>query len=180
MNAGQLTTTLLLLVVASASSPADAPDCSAFTWDMKHELALFGGTAAPLASGTNAAGAPQVDVDALYEVDLHPLAEVAFAHPLGKSFPAESSSGGILKLRVKTPGQYRISTDAPLWIDVVAGGDVVTSTGFQGRVPCTLIHKSVAWTLPGGTDLIVQIAGAARDRARFAVTAAPSAADAVH
>ncbi len=119
-------------------------------------------------------------MDTLYEVDLHPLAEVAFAHPLGKSFPAESSSGGVLKLRVKTPGQYRISTDAPLWIDVVAGGDVVTSTGFQGRVPCTLIHKSVAWTLPGGVDLIVQIAGAARDRARFAVTAAPSAADTVH
>jgi hypothetical protein len=180
MNAGQVTITLLLLVAASAASPADTPDCSTFTWNMKHELALFGGAPTPLASGTSVASAPQVDVDMLYEVDLHPLAQVAFAHPLGKSFPAESSSGAVLKLRVRAPGSYRISTDAPLWVDVVAGGDLVTSTGFQGRVPCTLIHKSVAWTLPVGTDLIVQIAGAARDRARFAVTAARSAADAAH
>ncbi len=170
----------LLLVVASASQAADAPDCSTFTWDMKRELALFGGTAAPLASGTNVAGAPQLEVGTLYEVDLHPLADVTFAHALGKSFPAETSSGGVVKLRVKVPGQYRISTDAPLWIDVIAGTDAVTSTGFQGRQPCTLIHKSVEWTLPGGVDLIVQVAGAARDRAKLAVTAAPSAADGVN
>jgi hypothetical protein len=170
----------LLFLVASVSHAADAPDCSTFTWDMKSELALFDGTSAPLASGTNAAGAPQLEVGMLYEVDLHPLASVTFAHALGKSFPAETSSGGVLKLRVKAPGHYRISTDAPLWIDVIAGSDAVTSTGFQGRQPCALIHKSVEWALPGGVDLIVQVAGAARDRAKLAVTAAPSAADGAH
>src|SRR6188472_4236371 len=48
--------------------------------------------------------------------------------------PAETSSGGVLKLRVKAPSQYRISTDAPFWIDVVAGSEIVTSTGQERRV----------------------------------------------
>ena len=126
------------------------------------------------------AGAPQLEVETLYEVDLHPLADVAFAHPLGKSFPAETSSGGVVKLRVKSAGAVP-DLDRRAAVDRrIAGSDAVTSTGFQGRQPCTLIHKSVEWTLPGGVDLIVQVAGAARDRAKLAVTAAPSAADAVH
>jgi hypothetical protein len=146
---------------------------------MKHELALFGGKPTSLASGAHVADAPQLDPDTLYEVDLHPLAEVAFVKPPGKVFPAEKSSGGVVKLRLKASGQYRISTDAPLWIDVITGSDALTSSGFQGRQPCALIHKSVEWTLPGGIDLIVQVSGEARDRAKLAVTPAPSAAAAV-
>ncbi len=169
----------LWLVASSASPAADTPDCSTFTWDMKHELALFGGKAASLASGANVAGAPQLEPDALYEVDLHPLVDVAFAKASGKVFPAGQSSGGVVKLRLKASGRYRISTDAPLWIDVIAAGDALTSSGFQGRQPCALIHKSVEWTLPGGVDLIVQLSGEARDRAKLAVTPAPSAATAV-
>lgn len=164
----------LLLNIGSASA-ADAPDCSTFTWDMTRELALFGGAATTLPSGTDAASAPKLEVGTLYEISLHPYADVKFARPPGKTFAAGTSAGGILKLRLKAPGQYRISSDAPLWIDVVAGNETVTATGFQGRQPCTLIHKSVEWTLPAGVDLTVQIAGGARERAKLAVTAAPSA-----
>jgi hypothetical protein len=108
------------------------------------------------------------------------LVYVTFARPPGKSAPTATSSGGLVKLRLKAAGRYRISTDAPLWIDVIAGSDALTSSGFQGRQPCALLHKSVEWALPGGVDLIVQLSGAARDRAKLAVTPVRSAAAAVH
>lgn len=107
---------------------------------------------------------------------LHPLSDVTFTLPPGKSVPAEASSGGIVKLRLNAAGRYRISTDAPLWIDVIAGSAAVTSSGFQGRQPCALIHKSVERALPGGIDLVVQLSGAARDRAKLAVTPVSSTA----
>ena len=108
------------------------------------------------------------------------LVYVTFAQPPGKSAPTATSSGGVVELRLKAAGRYRFSTDAPLWIDVIAGSDALTSSGFQGRQPCALLHKSVEWALPGGVDLIVQLSGAARDRAKLAVTPVRSAAAAVH
>jgi hypothetical protein len=98
---------------------------------------------------------------------------VKFVHPLGKDVAAEGSSGGILKLHIDHAGRYRITLDAPLWIDVVSGNELVASTGFQGRQPCTLIHKSVEWSLPANADVVVQLAGATRPRTNLAVTAAP-------
>lgn len=166
---------VILTVILFAGAPArgaQTPDCSAFTWDMTRELALFGTAAVQLTSADNVASAPQIEVNTLYSVDLQPLGQVAFPHALGKPFPPESSSGGMLKLRLNTAGYYRISIDAPLWIDVLAANDVIASTGFQGRQPCRLIHKSVAWSLPAGVELIVQLAGAARDRMHLAVTPA--------
>src|SRR5262245_57528241 len=163
-----------LFVFAPLCFAADAPDCSTFTWDMTHELTLFGGTAQPLASARNTGAAPQLSVDTLYAVQLHPLADVTFAHPLGKAVAADGSSGGVLKLHVQDAGLYRITLDAPLWIDVVANGELVTAKGFQGRQPCKLSHKSVEWSLPANADLVVRLDGAAREQANLAVTVAPS------
>lgn len=166
---------LLLCVLTMPCHAADAADCSTFTWDMSKELALFAGTGKPLAVGSTATAAPEVAVDTLYAVDLHPLADVAFVHALGKSAPAEAGSGGLLKLRVAAAGRYRITLDAPLWIDVVAGNELVASNGFQGRQPCHLIHKSVEWSLPADVELIVQLAGPSHADAKLAVTRAPDA-----
>jgi hypothetical protein len=165
----------LLLVFASPCFAAEAADCSTFTWNMSHELTLFAGAAKPLSSGVNAGAAPQLVLDTVYNVDLHPLSDVTFPHPLGKAAPPEGGSGGVLKLHVHNACLYRITLDAPLWIDIVAGTELVTANGFQGRQPCTLIHKSVEWSLPADVDLIVQLAGPTRAQAKLALTRAPDA-----
>jgi hypothetical protein len=100
---------------------------------------------------------------------------VTFAHPPAKAAPAKGGSGGVLTLRVRDAGRYRISLDAPLWIDVVIGNELATTNGFQGRQPCTLIHKSVEWSLPADANLIVQLAGPTRAQTKLAVTRAPDA-----
>ena len=61
--------TLLLALTSALGAPtwaADAGDCTTFTWDMTHELKLFAQPGTPLVAGTNASGAPRVDVDTLY------------------------------------------------------------------------------------------------------------------
>lgn len=165
----------LLFVLTSPCFAADAGDCSTFTWNLTQELALFGGAATPLSAAVNAGDAPPLALDTVYDVALHPLTDVTFVHAPGKAAPADGGSGGILKLHVHDAGRYRISLDAPLWIDVVAGTELVDSNGFQGRQACQLIHKSVEWTLPADVDLFVQLAGGKRAQAKLAVTRAPDA-----
>jgi hypothetical protein len=78
-------------------------------------------------------------------------------------------------VRVPAAGRYRITLDAPMWIDVIDADQPIQSTAFQRQRPCTLIHKSVEWSLPADVDLIVQITGAgAREHAKLAVTAVPA------
>jgi hypothetical protein len=62
----------LLFVLTSPCFAADA-DCSTFTWNMTHELTLFSGAAKPLSSAAGADPAPQLELDTLYAVELHPL-----------------------------------------------------------------------------------------------------------
>ncbi len=75
----------LVLGMRRPHSAADAPDCSTFTWDMTHELALFGGTATPLASGANVGERTASSKwTRSTKFDLHPLSDVAFAQPTGQ------------------------------------------------------------------------------------------------
>jgi hypothetical protein len=167
---------LLLTLTAMPCLAADEPDCSTFTWDMSRELALFAGAGKTLAVGTTAKDAPRIDVNTLYVLDLRPLGEITLAHAPGKTFGADAvGSGGLLIVRIAAAGRYRITLDAPMWVDVINADERVQSIGFQGQKPCTLIHKSVEWSLPANVDLIVQVTGGgAREHAKLAVTPAPA------
>lgn len=176
MHALQRTVAFVLLcLVARTSLPADAPDCSTFSWDMSHELELFAQPGTPLEVGTNAESAPGIDVDTVYALTLYSLHDVRLARAPGKTFTTGRGIGvgGVLILRVSTAGRYRISLDAPLWIDVIDAGQQIESTASQGHRPCTLIHKSVEWPLPANVDLVVQVTGDARRHAKLAVTSVP-------
>jgi hypothetical protein len=163
---------IVVSVVYLMSLPCHAADadCTAFTWDMTHELQLFADAGMPLVTGTTEQGAPRVEVDTLYAVDLHPLGDVVLAHAPGSRVAADAGARGLLALRVPAEGRYRISLDAPMWIDVIRAGQPIISTAFQNGGTCRVIHKSVEWSLPAGGDLVVQLAGSPKDHAKLAVT----------
>jgi hypothetical protein len=164
-----------LLLAPALSRAADAlpAGCSGFRWDLSRELALFGTPGSPVTSGTTAAGAPSIELDTLYAVTLVPQDKATLPHEPGKPRLADGARAALLRFQVAAPGRYRVTIDDGAWIDVVNGADLVTSNQFQGRSSCPLFHKSVEYTLPAATPLIVQISGSTSSIVRVAVTRVP-------
>jgi len=74
---------------------------------------------------------------------------------------------------VPQAGNYRISLDAPLWIDVLADAAALPARDFQGRPGCSAPHKIVEFELPGNTPLTLQFSGAQSATVRLAITRSP-------
>ena len=165
-----------LIALAGATSAAEDP-CAAFSWDVRHERSLFATAAAPVAAGKDAASAPSLAPERLYELTLAPQQQVTFAVAPGRKTPVDGSSAGLARLRLSTATDVRVSIDQGFWIDVVAGHELIAAKDFQGRKDCQAPHKIVAYSLPGGQDLILQLSGAIGSTVRLTITpvgAAPS------
>jgi hypothetical protein len=171
---------LLALVAAAGVAPADpasntSDPCGAFKSDVRHERALFASQARPLAAGKTPADAPAVTPDQLYALELHERAAVDFAVPPAR---ARSPGGyaGLVSLRVRAAGLYRVALDQGFWVDAVAKGVSIQSSDFEGRPGCTAPHKMVEFLLPANTPLTLQFSGGTSPTLRLAVTRAPAAA----
>ena len=104
------------------------------------------------------------------DVALSPLAQVRYA--LAPEKPGtDAQSGAVLRFNVPRAGTYRIALGAAAWIDVVAGGSAVPSTGHGHGPACTGIRKIVDFTLAPGAHLL-QISGS--DARTIAVLIAPA------
>jgi hypothetical protein len=97
---------------------------------------------------------------------------VTFPVPASKRIPlpAEGAFGGLVRLRVSQAGRYRVSLDSRAWVDVSANSSMVSSVDFNGSQGCTGPHKIVAYDLPIGTDLTLQLSGATDKQVRFTLT----------
>jgi hypothetical protein len=153
---------------------ARADDCVDFKWDVTQERALYAGTAAPLAAGTDAQSAPLVQLNRLYELKLAPQDKVTFAAAPGKRMPNPGSHAGVVTFKLPASGSYRVAIDMPFWIDVVANGALVTAKDFQGQHGCSAPHKIVEFDLAGTRPLILQLSNAAPDSVRVTITATPA------
>ena len=87
--------------------------------------------------------------------------------------PALNGASSPVRLRVPSSGHYRLSADGPVWVDAVVADRAVAANAFNGHARCTLIHKSVDFTLAVGTMVVVQFSQSPRATVRFALTAAP-------
>lgn len=65
-------------------------------------------------------------------------------------------------MTVAQASSYRISLDAPLWIDVLANGGALAARDFQGRAGCSAPHKIVEFELPANTPLTLHTRSPAR------------------
>jgi hypothetical protein len=167
---------LLLLLppaLGAAAPPLDDP-CAQFSWDVRHERALFASAPHSLSSGSAAGEAPALKAEQLYELVLHPQADVHFALAPERVRPMADPHAGLASLTLDTAGRYRIALDQPLWVDVLSSGAALRAEDFQGRPGCTAPHKIVEFTLPAHQLLLLQFSGGSAARLRLTVTHAPA------
>jgi hypothetical protein len=154
---------------ARAQTPVQTDPCSGYKWDVSAERALFAASPKTIAAGKDRASAGPVIADRLFTVTLHPLSEVSFPVPPGRT-PPSGSFGGLVALTVPAAGKYRISADVPLWIDVAGGAILAPVLDYEGLHDCSAPRKVVVFDLQGGTDWTLQLSAADRAAVRLAVT----------
>lgn len=172
---GFLTCSLLIAVLSSITPALAADPCTGFKWDVSKEHVLFSGPSMPLTAGKDAASAPTIATNHLYELKLTPQDQVTFAIPPGKKMLTDGAYAGIAAFTVNTAGAYRVSVDVPFWIDVVAGGKLVATKDFQGQQSCDAPHKIVEYELTAAQPLALQVSGSTKETVRLTVTPSPSA-----
>ena len=149
---------LSLALVHGSLLAADA--CSGFTWNVGDERTLFASAASPAPAGADSASAPILAPGRLYVLQLQPVSRVKFLAAPGRKTP-EGAYAGLATLQIAAPGAYRISVNAPFWIDVVADGGLMAAKGFQGAAGCDAPHKIVAFDFPVARQVTLQFSGAA-------------------
>ncbi len=167
---------LIAVLSGAAAAPAAAADpCSGFKWDVGKEHALFLGSAMTLTAGRDVASAPAISADRLYEFELIPQEQVAFALPPGKTMLTDGAYAGLATFKVDSPGAYRVSVDVPFWIDVVADGKLVATKDFRGQPSCDSPHKIVEYELTASRPLVLQVSGSTKAGVRLTMTKSPTA-----
>ena len=161
----------MISLLVSLPALAAEDGCGRFSWDVKRELALFGGDATDIAAGSSPASAPSLETDRLYKLTLTPQEGVQLAAKPEKAMLADGASAGLGKFTVPSPGTYRVAVDGPFWIDVVDGSTIVPSTAFQGARGCEAPHKIVEFQLQANRQFFVQLSGATQTEARVSITA---------
>jgi hypothetical protein len=162
---------LALSLAATIASAQDDP-CGRFSWNVDKERALFATAPQAIAAGHDAASAPRLEPNRLYQLQLGAADQVTLALPPGKKPASEGSYAGLAHLSLQQPGSYRVSVDQSLWIDIVADGKMIDSADFQGRAGCLAPHKIVQYSLPAGRELLLQLSGAPNAGVRLTITAA--------
>jgi len=171
----QLVAVLLLgpfLAIATERAPAASPDCPNTSWDVAHEVSVFKEAATHISAGLAADGAPRLDLNKLYQATLAPVERVTLPATT-KPSQRHDSNAGMFALEVPESGSYRVSMDGPFWVEAIGAEGPITSTGFQGRQVCLMIHKIIEFPLLAGR-ITLQISGATSS-VKLAVTRSAAA-----
>jgi hypothetical protein len=159
VSAGLLVLFAVSVGLGTGPMPAHADDpCEAFTWDVRHERALFAQPPQPLAAGQTPAASPAFATERLYQLTLSAASKVSFVSPPHEG-RTKGVHAGLARVTVDVPGVYRLSLDQPVWVDVIAGGAVIAAKDHQGRPGCNAPHKVVEFALPSATPVILQFSG---------------------
>jgi hypothetical protein len=170
----QILSLVLTAIAAAAATRALADDpCLGFKWDVRKEHALFGGASAALSAGKDLPSAPTIVAGRLYSLRLEPQTAVSFAAAPGKTSEPDGVYAGLAVLKLETAGNYRVSVDAPLWVDVAADGKLTAVEDYQGLHSCDAPHKIVEFKLAGAARFVLQLSGAKKATVRVTVTKAP-------
>jgi hypothetical protein len=158
----------LAIALATCTARADGT-CEGFTWNVTVERALFDGAPRTARAASIVARAPVLELRAAYALELASQKDVAFAVAPGRRQVPEGVHAGLAIVKFPHAGRYRVSLDAPAWIDVVVDGKAVSSGAIQGRAGCNAPHKIVEFDVPAG-DALLQVSAAAADHVRIAIT----------
>ena len=167
----------LVVALAAQSAIADQDDpCAGFSWNMARERALFAAAPQSIAAGRELKSTLLLTPDRLYELQLGEQGQVSMPLAPGRKsvgdagYDGQARYAGLARLQLPRAGSYRISLDQPAWIDVLADGKMLDSSGFQGRPGCLAPHKIVQFALPAGPQLLLQFSAATVPRLRVTIT----------
>jgi hypothetical protein len=117
-------------------------------------------------AGASEANLPPLELDVLYVLKLRPQTEVKYLQASDKKSLVQAPLGGLAAFSVKADGQYRVTVDAPLWIDVVGSEGTIAPTTYLGFHECRLFRKSVEYKLRGGQSYLLQLSEATPELVR--------------
>ena len=86
---------------------------------------------------------------------------------------AENLFGGFVRLTVPKNGLYRISADAPLWIEVIDGKKPIERVRTVPRLRCGRIHKSLGFPLERERSYWLEMSGSKRPDVAVLITEEP-------
>jgi hypothetical protein len=147
--------------------------CMAPGWDMAAEVKAFQSTAENLPASRSSLELPPLELGRLYVLRLSPQTEVQYLQTTAKKSLVQSPLGGLAQFNVPRPGNYRITVDSPLWIDVVAAGAVLAPGSFNGWHSCRLFRKTVQYALQAGQAYVLQLSEATPELVRIVIESAP-------
>lgn len=78
--------------------------------------------------------------------------------------------GGFVRLTVPKNGMYRISADAPLWIEVIDGEKPIERVRTIPRLHCGRIHKSLGFPLERERSYWLELSGSKRPDVTVLIT----------
>jgi hypothetical protein len=143
--------------------------CGANGWEMSSEIAAFKSTAENLPAAVAQFNLPPLELNVLYVLKLSAQSGVRYPQVSTKKSLVHNPLGGLATLTVPADGDYRITVDSPLWIDVVGPDGTIAPTAYTGWHECRLFRKSVEYALPGGKPLILQISEATPELIRIVI-----------
>ena len=87
-----------------------------------------------------------------------------------QSGKVESLFGGFIRLTIPKDGLYRISADAPVWINVIDGNHPIERVRVAPRLHCGRIHKSLGFPLQREKSYWLELSGSTRSDVALLVT----------
>lgn len=165
-------TTLLLTALLASPVFAAEPACSRFQMDVGKEIELFQAPPVAVDAATDENSAIRIEGSRLYEVRLQPQKQVNYVSTDSRK-PDPAQSGGMLRIVIAEGGPYRVSVDAPSWVDAVYGGVPLKTDDFRSDRECGGPTKIVTFHVPAGAELLLQFIDVDRPSLRLAVTPAP-------
>ena len=87
-----------------------------------------------------------------------------------ESGKVEGLFGGFVQLTVRRDGLYRISADAPIWINVIDGNHPIERVRVAPRLRCGRIHKSLGFPLQREKSYWLELSGSTRPDVAVLIT----------
>lgn len=194
MKLGVFTSWLLLVPMTVSAqvdhihSPTTAEDCSKLSPKLQAVVTAMDEPGSRIEAFPRLESTPEVEPGIhKLELALRPLSEVelvgkenlsrqtlrpegAMAEQTKPKENVENLFGGFVRLTVPKDGLYRISSDSPIWIEVIDGGKPVERVRTIPRLRCGRIHKSLGFPLQRENSYWLELSGSRRPDVALLVT----------
>jgi hypothetical protein len=104
------------------------------------------------------------------DVVLHPTNRVSLTAASKTAEKVEGTFAGLLLFSVPQDGNYRVSSDTALWMDVLDQDKALERTTLNRRIQCGRVHKSLGFGLKAGVKYWLQLSGSKTREVQVMIT----------